>query len=76
MSLNYDHDYMFVAPMFFARIVTHGVRSALHRSESLTTQLSNLSQPKLKALWMAAYVPGCILYAVDLISESVRKSCS
>ena len=74
MSLNNDHDYMFVAPMFFARIATHGVRFALHRSESLPTQLSQLSQPKLKVLWMAAYLPGVLLFVKDLISERGRES--
>lgn len=76
MSLNNDHDYMFVAPLFFARIAAHGVRFALHRSERFGKQLSQLSRPKLKALWMAAYLPGFILYVADLISERGRGSSS
>ena len=74
ITLNNDHDYMFVAPMFFARIAAHGVRFALHRSESLTTQLSQLRQPKLKALWMIVFIPGLLLYLTDLISAKKTRS--
>ena len=74
ITLNNDHDYMFVAPMFFARIATHGVRFALHRSESLTTQLSQLRRPKLKALWMIVFIPGLLLYLADLISAKKTRS--
>ncbi len=65
MSLNNDHDYMFVAPLLFARIATHGVRFALHRSERFGKQLSQLSRPKLRVLWLLAYLPGFLLYHAD-----------
>ena len=66
MSLNNDHDYMFIAPLFFIRIAAHGVRFSLHRSESLRIQLRRLERPKLKALWIFAYLPGALLYFWDL----------
>ena len=76
MSLNHDHDYLFVAPLFFVRIATHGVRFSLHRSESLKTQLSQLGRPKLKVLWMVSYLPGVLLYLSDLISARKGQSTS
>lgn len=69
MSLNNDHDYLFVAPMFFARIAMHAVRFSLHHSDSLATQLSRLNRRKLKFLLVLSYLPGFLLYLSDRISN-------
>lgn len=72
-SLNDDQDYLFVAPLKFARIATHGVRFSLHMSDSLRTQLSRLTSFRLKILWIIAGIPGVALYGLDLLSARRRN---
>ncbi len=63
--LNYDIDWFKYAPGKFLRSAVHYSRFAMHSGIGLTEQVSKLSNPLAKAIWLLAVPIGWLAYIRD-----------
>lgn len=63
--LNNDSDYLFIAPLRFAKTAARGIQLSLHCSENLNKQLKRLKTIKLRCLWVVCFPIGLVLYLLD-----------
>lgn len=73
MSLNNDAEFIFIAPWQFCKMALQGARLSWHKSEPISQQLSRLEKPRVKALWIAAFLPSLILYYSDVLQARISR---